>query len=74
MTRQQQEHLAKMANQIALNFGEKRDLKLAAQRTSEHLEKFWTHAMREQLAEYAKSEAETLSPAVRLLLSTEHTL
>ena len=69
MTEQQNEHLVKMANQIALNFGEKRDLKLAAQRTGEHLQKFWTCAMREQLAAYAASGGEQLSPAVRLLFA-----
>ncbi len=71
MTTRQPEHLVKMVNQIALNFGEKRDLTLAAKHTGEHLEKFWTRAMREQLADYAAADGERLSPAVRLLFSPD---
>ncbi|WP_076002338.1 formate dehydrogenase subunit delta [Pseudohalioglobus lutimaris] len=68
---EQSEHLVKMANQIALNFGEQRDLKQAAQHTGEHLDRFWTRAMREQLSAYAASGGAQLSPAVRLLFSVE---
>lgn len=53
MSGQQIDHLVKMANQIALNFGEQRNLTEAARKTGEHLEKFWTRAMRDQLATYA---------------------
>ncbi len=67
----QLEHLIKMANQIALNFGEQRDLNEAAQKTAEHLKKFWTPAMREQLATYAAEDGEALSPAVRELLEQQ---
>ncbi|KZX59016.1 hypothetical protein A3709_15780 [Halioglobus sp. HI00S01] len=68
-------HLVKMANQIALNFGERRDSKLAAQRTVQHLEKFWTPAMREQLSAYATSDGEALSPdLVQALAETPNTL
>lgn len=69
MSAQQTERLVRMANQIALNFGEERDLTLAARRTGEHLQKFWTPAMREQLADYATAGGEGLSPAVRELYS-----
>ena len=71
MAGQQTENLIKMANQIALNFGENRNLKLAAQRTGEHLEKFWTRARREQLINYAAEGGEGLSPAVRLHLNEQ---
>jgi formate dehydrogenase subunit delta len=65
----QTERLVSMANQIALNFGERRDLKQAAERTGEHLQKFWTPAMRAQLAAYAEAGGEGLSPAVDRLFS-----
>lgn len=68
MTSQQIEQLVKMANQIAVNFGQERDLTEASRRTSEHMEKFWTRAMREQLASYASSGGEGISPAVAMLL------
>lgn len=71
MTRQQSGQLVRMANQIALNFGENRDLNLAAQRTREHLEKFWTRAMRDELSAYGAAGGEQLSPAVRLLFPAD---
>jgi formate dehydrogenase subunit delta len=71
MSGQQIEQLIKMANQIALNFGESRDTELAAQRTGEHLQSFWTAAMREQLSAYAAGGGTGLSPAVKLLLQSE---
>lgn len=71
MTEQRVEHLVKMANQIALNFGERRDLDKAARLTGEHLQKFWTPAMRKSLLNYADSGGSGLSPAVSLLLRDE---
>jgi len=56
--------LVKMANQIALNFGAERDLTEASRRTAEHMEKFWTRLMREQLADYIRAGGEGVSPAV----------
>ena len=70
MSGQQIEQLVKMANQIALNFGESRDVALAAQRTGEHLQKFWTAAMREQLSAYAVEGGAGLSPAVKRMLAS----
>ncbi len=57
-------HLVKMANQIALNFGEQRDLQQASQKTAEHLQKFWTPDMREKLAAHIAGGAQDISPAV----------
>lgn len=68
MSGQQIDHLVKMANQIALNFGEQRNLNEAARKTAEHLKKFWTPAMRQQLSTYAQEGGDALSPAVVLLL------
>jgi len=59
------EHLVKMANQIALNFGERRDSAAAARRTAEHLARFWTPAMRAQLAAYLARGGDGLSPVAR---------
>ncbi len=71
MSGQQTEHLVKMANQIALNFGEQRNLTEAARKTGEHLEKFWTRAMREQFSTDAADCGVPLSPAVNLLLEQQ---
>lgn len=71
MSGQQIDHLVKMANQIALNFGEQRNLKEAARKTGEHLEKFWTRAMRDQLTTYAADSGVSLSPGVKLLLEQQ---
>ena len=71
MSGQQIEHLVKMANQIALNFGEQRNLNEAARKTAEHLKKFWTPAMRRQLSKYAQTGGDALSPAVSLLLEQQ---
>ena len=64
MAAQQTDHLVKMANQIAINTGAARDAELSAQRTGEHIRKFWTPAMREQLQAYREQGGEGLSPAV----------
>ena len=60
----QASQLLKMANQIALNFGEQRDPEMASQKTAEHIHKFWTRDMRERLAGYVASGAGDVSPAV----------
>lgn len=56
--------LLKMANHIALNFGEQRDPDSAMQKTAEHIQKFWTRDMREQLAAHVAAGAEGVSPVV----------
>ena len=57
-------HLVKMANQIALNFGEQRNPEKAAQQTAAHIQKFWTRDMREHLAGHVAGGAEEVSPVV----------
>ena len=71
MSGQQIDHLVKMANQIALNFGSERDLIQAAARTREHLKKFWTRDMRGQLAAHAEAGGDDLSPCVRQMLEQD---
>lgn len=71
MSGQQIDHLVKMANQIALNFGEQRNPTEAARRTAQHLQKFWTPAMRQHLAAYSRAGGDALSPAVSLLLEQQ---
>lgn len=51
MTARQIDHLVKMANQIALNLGAGHDNASAA-RTAQHVKRFWTPAMRQQLIAY----------------------
>jgi formate dehydrogenase subunit delta len=68
MAPKQIDHLIKMANQIALNTGAHTDVADSARRTGEHLRKFWTPAMREQLGEYCASGGEGLEPVVEQVL------
>jgi hypothetical protein len=56
-----------MANQIALNLGAGHD-DSAAQRTAMHLQRFWTPAMRRQLAEYRHGGGE-VAPEVATALA-----
>lgn len=64
----QLEHLVKMANQIALNLGAGYDDTEAAQRTSEHLSRFWTPQMRRQLADFWREGGE-VTPIVAAALT-----
>ncbi len=63
------DQLVKMANQIALNCGERRDPEMAAQKTAEHLQKFWTRDMLEQLAQHAAAGGDDVSPAVHIAIA-----
>ncbi|TGD76035.1 formate dehydrogenase [Mangrovimicrobium sediminis] len=60
-----------MANQIAANCGEHRDPAAAAQRTRDHLQRFWTPDMRRQLRQHAESGGDGLSPAVWMSLEDQ---
>ncbi|WP_410481716.1 formate dehydrogenase subunit delta [Pseudomonas plecoglossicida] len=58
--------LVKMANQIAHYFDSEPDRALAVQGVRNHLQSFWTPAMRRQLAEWSEAHAEEgLDPKVR---------
>ena len=72
MTARQIDHLVRMANQIALNFAAWGDEDVAVAKSGEHLEKFWTPAMRQQLAEYRQSGGEGLSPVICRALASKH--
>ncbi len=65
MSRSQVEQLVKMANQIALNMAAWGDEAAVARQTGEHIRKFWTPAMCEQLLEYYRGGGDHLSPVVR---------
>lgn len=71
MPGQQIDHLVKMANQIALNFGAERDPGGAATRTREHLKKFWTRDMRRQLLAYGAAGGDGLSACVHQMLDQD---
>ncbi|WAB99710.1 formate dehydrogenase subunit delta [Pseudomonas putida] len=59
------ENLVKMANQIAHYFDSEPDHVLAVQGVQQHLQNFWTPAMRRQLGEWAQAHAgEGLDPKV----------
>ena len=67
-------HLVKMANQIALNMAAWGDENAVAVKTGEHIEKFWTRAMREQLLGYWRAGGEGLGSVVcRVLASMDET-
>ena len=59
---QEIERLVKMANQIADNFRFHDD---AAERTADHLQRFWAPSMRQKLQEYRSAGGEALQPAAR---------
>ena len=60
------ENLVKMANQIAHYFDSEPDHALAVKGVQQHLQNFWTPAMRRQLGEWAQAHAgEGLDPKVR---------
>ncbi|WP_336334817.1 formate dehydrogenase subunit delta [Pseudomonas putida] len=59
-------NLVKMANQIAHYFDSEPDRALAVQGIRQHLQSFWTPAMRQQLVEWIQANAgEGLDPKVR---------
>ena len=62
---QEIEHLVKMANQIAENFSFHSD---AAERTADHLRRFWAPSMRQQLIEYGSAGGEGLQPLLQSAL------
>ncbi|EKT4482599.1 formate dehydrogenase subunit delta [Pseudomonas putida] len=58
-------NLVKMANQIAHYFDSEPDRALAVQGVRQHMQSFWTPAMRRQLAEWIEANAgEGLDPKV----------
>lgn len=73
MAPRQIDHLVKMANQIALNLAPCGDEEAVAQKTGEHIAKFWTPAMRRQLVDYHHAGGDGLAPAVARLLATTDT-
>ena len=68
MSHSQVKHLVQMANQIALNMAAWGDQAEVAEKTRDHMSRFWTPAMREKLAEHARAGGEGLSPAVMRML------
>ena len=62
--------LVKMANQIAHYFDSEPDRALAVQGVRQHLQSFWTPAMRRQLAQWIEANAgEGLDPKVQEALA-----
>jgi formate dehydrogenase subunit delta len=67
------DHLVMMANQIALNIGAQQDVKALAAKTGDHISRFWTKAMQEQLHKYWQAGGEGLEPAVVIMLESAGT-
>jgi len=59
------DNLVKMANQIAHYFDSEPDRAKAVQGVRNHLESFWTPAMRRQLGEWIEGNTEGLDDKVR---------
>ena len=66
MAHEQLQQLVRMANQIAVNLGERRDPEGAARRTGDHLRRFWTPDMRRPLVDYWQDGGDDLSPAAAM--------
>lgn len=62
-----------MANQIALNMASWGDETVAAGKTADHLQRFWTPAMRVQLADYCREDGTGLSTVVKRALEYQAT-
>ena len=67
MAAKQVTQLVKMADQIALNLGAGHD-PLAADRTAEHIKRFWTPAMTRQLVVFWREGGE-VAPVVAAALA-----
>ena len=67
------DRLVRMANQIALNMASWGDETVAAAKTADHLQRFWTPAMRAQLADYCREDDAGLSPVVKRALAYQAT-
>ncbi len=61
---QQRDHLVRMANQIAANVAGGGDIETTARRVADHLCRFWTSDMCNQLVEYRSESDSELSAAV----------
>ncbi|MBT8061299.1 MAG: formate dehydrogenase subunit delta [Gammaproteobacteria bacterium] len=61
MTNQELEHLIQMANQIAANFSFHAD---QADRTADHIQRFWAPSMRKLLAAHIRDGGEGLDNSV----------
>ena len=68
MKAKQLQSLIKMANEIARNTGARIDAEGSALRTAEHIGKFWTPTMREQLTDYWCRGGEGLDAVVKAAL------
>ena len=71
MSPSQVKHLVQMANQIARNMAAWGDQSVVAEKTRDHLFRFWTPAMREHLVAYLREGGEGLSSAVVDALASE---
>ena len=64
MSTQQLQQSIKMANQIAANLGAGKAADVAARGVADHIRRFWTPDMRQQLFAYADETEDSLDPIV----------
>ena len=72
MSATQEQSLVRMANDIARNMAAWGDEAIVADKVADHLRRFWTPAMRAQLAVYAGDGGDALSPAVLRALASDN--
>jgi len=70
MNDSQVKRLVRMANQIALNMASWGNEKAAAEKTADHMQRFWTPAMRAQLTDYCREDGAGVSTVVERALES----
>lgn len=71
MSERQIDRLVRMANQIGLNMAPWGDEAAAAAKIADHLQRFWTSAMREQLQDYCRDNGAGVSALVEKALELD---
>lgn len=63
MSASQIDHLVKMANQIALNLAAAGDDDTVAEQAYDHMKRFWSPLMKQQITAYLEKDVGDLTPA-----------
>ena len=63
------QHLVKMINQISANLARGEDDKIDAAKVADHLQRFWSPAMRTKLTNYAKNNSNALPKISKMAIA-----
>ena len=69
MTDSELTHLVKMANQIADNLSRRDPIEVVADRTADHMKRFWAPSMKAKIIEYIKDDGADLREAAKLAVA-----